>query len=257
MRLFRVLFKKEWMEAVRSYRILWIPAFFFLLGAMQPLSLFYMEDILAVLGGLPEDAVLEFPELSAEQVFLDTLAQFSQIGIFGLILGYMGMFANERKTGEAVLILAKPVGYASFWFSKWVAACAIITVGLLVGFSGALYYIYILFDPIAVPSVLLTCAVYLLWMFFVLTVTLLFSTFFKSVSVVAITSLVVTIAMTLAPTLFGSGAQWTPGGLLQIAEQIMITETIDSYTSIFITVGTIVAMQVIGIYYLKKTDWVV
>ncbi|GAF13257.1 hypothetical protein JCM19045_2494 [Bacillus sp. JCM 19045] len=254
---FRVLFKKEWLEAVKSYRILWIPAFFFLLGSIQPLTLYYMEDILVTLGGLPEGAVLNFPELTAEQVFLDTLAQYSQVGVFAVILGFMGMFSNERKTGEAILVLAKPIGYGSYWFGKWTAASIVVTVGLLIGFSGAVYYIFVLFDAIELSVLLATAAVYLLWMSFVLTLTLLCSTLFKSVSLVAITSLIVTIAMTLTPTLLGPGAQWTPGGLIQVAEQMMLAGQVDHYSAIFVTIGLIGFMQGAGIYFLKKTDWVV
>jgi len=38
-----ILLKKEWLEMLRSYRIVWLPLLFILLGISDPLTNYYME----------------------------------------------------------------------------------------------------------------------------------------------------------------------------------------------------------------------
>lgn len=123
--MFNVLLRKEILETFRSYRWLWLPVFFIGLAIMQPVSSFYMEDILEQFGGLPENTLITIPTPSAEQVYGETLGQFTQIGTFILVLAFMGSISSERRNGEALLILSKPTNYYAYWFSKWLSALGI------------------------------------------------------------------------------------------------------------------------------------
>lgn len=46
MRSFWTLYSKEMLETLRSYKLVWIPIVFIILGIMQPLVTYYMRDIL-------------------------------------------------------------------------------------------------------------------------------------------------------------------------------------------------------------------
>ncbi|GAK03650.1 hypothetical protein JCM19037_1989 [Geomicrobium sp. JCM 19037] len=60
-----VLLRKEWIETTRSYRIIWLPLLFVLLGIMQPLTSYYLSDLLEQFGGLPDGAMFVIPTPTA------------------------------------------------------------------------------------------------------------------------------------------------------------------------------------------------
>ncbi|WP_197284354.1 hypothetical protein [Bacillus sp. JCM 19041] len=141
-----------------------------------------MEDLLMALGGLPEGAELAFPEMNAVEIYIDTIAQFSQVGILAVVLGYMGVFSNERKTGEAMLVLAKPVSYFAYWFSKWTMAVVLVLFSYVMGLIGAFYYIQLLYGGIPFTAIISSSLVYGLWLLVIVTITLGVGTFFKQPS---------------------------------------------------------------------------
>ena len=51
---FSVLFQKEWRENVRNFKILWIPLVFILFGISEPLTNYYLSQILNAVGNMPE-----------------------------------------------------------------------------------------------------------------------------------------------------------------------------------------------------------
>lgn len=255
MQMFPVLLKKEWLEACRSYRILWMPAFFILLGAMQPLTMYYMEDLLMVLGGLPEGTQLAFPDMSAVEIYSDTIAQFSQVGILAVVLGYMGMFANERKTGEAMLVLAKPVSYFAYWFSKWTMAAIVVLFSYAMGLVAALYYIQMLYGGIPFTAILSSALVYGLWLLVIISITLGIGTFLNNQALTAISSVMLAFVLMVTPILLGEGARFTPGGLLQLFEHLALGNVVESYASTYISVAFIFLCIIGGGVFIKKTDW--
>ena len=73
-----VLYKKEWLEIIRSYKLIWVPVVFILLGAMQPVTTYFLPALpLANAGNLPKGTVLEIPTPHASEVLAQTLQQFS------------------------------------------------------------------------------------------------------------------------------------------------------------------------------------
>jgi ABC-2 type transport system permease protein len=40
-----ILYQKEMLETARTYKLIWIPVVFILLGAMQPVVTYYMPEI--------------------------------------------------------------------------------------------------------------------------------------------------------------------------------------------------------------------
>ena len=69
-----VLYKKEWLEIIRSYKLIWVPLVFILLGAMQPVTTYFLPDILANAGNLPNGTVIELPTPHASDVLAQTLS---------------------------------------------------------------------------------------------------------------------------------------------------------------------------------------
>lgn len=252
-----VLLKKEMLEMARSYKWIWMPMVFIALGIMQPLTSYYLPDIIEEFGGLPEGAVFEIPMPGSEQVFAETLGQFSQIGLFVVVLALMGSLAGERSSGTAVMILAKPVSHASYFLAKWIAGTLITTVSYLAGAAAALYYIYLLFDPIHIQQILLSSLFYMMWLLFTVTLVLFFSTFLKRSAAVAGASLVLLIIIALASSIFIEPMMWTPGHLLELSSLAVQDQTLTGLWKSVISTVVICALLVsASIGYLKRREWV-
>ncbi|TFE01420.1 ABC transporter permease subunit [Jeotgalibacillus salarius] len=252
-----VLFKKEMLEMARSYKWVWMPLVFIALGIMQPLTSYYLPDILEEFGGLPEGAVFEIPLPGSEQVFAETLGQFSQIGVFVVVLALMGSLAGERSSGTAIMILAKPVSHASYFLAKWAAGMLLAIVSYLTGAAAALYYIFLLFDPIAFEQVLLSSLFYMMWLLFTVTLVLFLSTCLKRSAAVAGAGLVILIVLALASSIFVEPMMWTPGHLLALSNLAIQSEMLDGLWKAVISTIVVCAVMVSGaIGYLKRREWV-
>ncbi|GAK08895.1 ABC transporter permease [Geomicrobium sp. JCM 19038] len=247
-----MIIKKECLETFRSHRWLWLPVFFLLLGLMQPLTSYFLSDILEQFGGLPEGAVIEIPAPSAEEVYGATLGQFTQLGTIVLVLAFMGSISEERRSGEVKMLLLRPVSYASYWFGKFIVNSTVMTVSFLLGIGIALFYIQLLFEPILMPALFGSLAMYWLWMLFIIAVTTTFSTLIKRQTVVAVCSLIVVFGMQMFASMFTSIASWTPGALPNLAVAMATEEIVLPIAS---TILSIILVAWMSVLYMKKTDW--
>lgn len=98
---FNVLLKKEWRENFRNYKVFWIPIVFILFGIIEPMTNYFMPQILDSVGNLPDGAVIEIPPPEPEEILVAVMGQYQLIGILVLVLAYMGSVAGERKNGTA------------------------------------------------------------------------------------------------------------------------------------------------------------
>lgn len=93
----RVLLQKEWRDHVRSLKILWIPLVFVLYGVMQPVTLYYMEDIMKAVGNMPEGFDMGIADVTSVEVIASTVGQFHLIVALIFVLSFMGIISKERK----------------------------------------------------------------------------------------------------------------------------------------------------------------
>lgn len=210
MKQFPVLLLKEWRENLRNFKIFWIPAVFILLGITEPLSNYYMPQILDAAGGLPEGAIIEFPEPEPEQLLAAVMGQFQLIGMLVLVLAYMGSIAGERRNGTATLLYARPLSFASYFLSKWVMASAIALLSVWLGFLAAYYYTAVLFSAAPFGDFMRFAGVYSLWIVLVITVILLASAAMPNAGLAAALAFVVLIISQLIDSLLGSRWEWSP-----------------------------------------------
>src|SRR5690606_36374281 len=96
-------------EMARNFKVIWVPLTFLFLGAIDPLTAYYMPKIIDALGGLPEGTVIEIPLPSPGESLLMSVGQFDTLGVLIIALMLMGTVAGERKSGVAEMVLVKPV----------------------------------------------------------------------------------------------------------------------------------------------------
>jgi ABC-2 type transport system permease protein len=208
-----VMYRKEILEMWRSFKWLWMPLIFILLGAMQPITTYYMPQILEFSGGLPEGTIIDIPVPTGGQMMASVLSQFGSIGVLALVLAGMGIVAAEKQNRSITLVMVRPVRYFNWILAKWSAFVTIGLVSLTAGAVSGWYYTEILIGDVIERRLISAVLVYGVWLIFVMSVTLLASTVLKSSSAAAFISILFIATITALTSLLGNMMQWSPAQL--------------------------------------------
>ncbi|MCQ6562583.1 ABC transporter permease [Paenibacillus mendelii] len=220
-----VLYCREWLELVRSYKLIWVPIVFILLGASQPITTYFLPEILASAGNLPEGTTFEFPVPTAVEVLAQTLGQFGTLGVLVVALSSMGAISGERVSGTASMILVKPVSYGAFVTSKWAAMLTLSTISFAMGYGAAWYYTMALFEAVGWREVGGSLLLFALWLGFVGTLTILFSSLLRSAAAAAFSALAVSVLLSLSASMLPNAFAWSPGNLSKLAASFVMNHT--------------------------------
>ncbi len=250
----QVLFGKECLEMVRNYKLVWVPIVFILLGVMQPVTSYFLPEILASAGNLPEGAVIDIPLPSGAEVLSQTLQQYNTLGLLIVALSFMSAISGERSSGTAALMLVKPISHAAFVTSKWAAMAALIVASFAIGYLGAWYYTMLLIGSVDAGLVFGSLLIYCLWLIFLGTLTLLFSSLFKSGAPAAFAALGSAAVLTIASSLWSDALAWSPGMLAGRAYSLLQSGHVDAalWPSIGVTAAAIAAALAAAAGLLKK-----
>ncbi|MBD2864344.1 ABC transporter permease [Paenibacillus oceani] len=208
-----VLFNKEMTEMWRSRKWIWVPLVFVLLGISQPVTTYYLPDLLQAAGSLPEGAVIEIPMPTGAEVLAQTLSQFGMIGVLVLVLSIMGIVSSERQSGAAGLVLVKPVSFVSYITAKWAGAVTLTAVSFLAGFAASWYYTRILIGSVAPSLFAGSLLLFGLWLVFVVTVAVMLSAWMNGNSGVAFLTIGSVLLLSVLTGLFNRAMNWSPGSL--------------------------------------------
>lgn len=222
MRNFTTLFQKELLEAFRNGKWIWLPIALIIIGITQPITSYYMPEILESAGNLPEGTIIEIPIPSGEEVLAGTLSQFGMIGTLLFVLATMGVIANERQNGSLTFVMVRPVNPFQYIASKWSSQLVIALVSLLLSYGLTYYYTNLLFQPIAWEKVVMSFIVYSLWILFVLSVTIFVGTFLKAASGIAGLSIAILGGLSVLSSLFTKYTEWSPAHLRAQASAILL-----------------------------------
>ncbi|QED48487.1 ABC transporter permease subunit [Cytobacillus dafuensis] len=252
-----VLLKKEWLEARRSYKILWFPVVFMFLGIIQPLSSYYLPQILQIAGGLPEGIEITLPKFTAEDVLASTLTnQFDQLGLIIIVIGMMGIIVSEKNNGMLAFILTRNTRLSEYLLSKWIGQAVIVAGSVAIGILMAIFYTSYLFNTVSFARVFVGLGVYYIWCLFILTFALMLGAVLSRSSAVAVLSIFVLILLK-AITAFGAGFQiLNPAYLTNHAVNIMISGNTLPHllTTVTITLFLIVLFMFLSKYYLNQKE---
>lgn len=257
MRQWMVLYEKEMLEMWRGGKWIWVPIVFLILGLTQPISSYYLPEILNAAGGLPEGAVIQIPLPKPPEVLVETLSQYGTMGILILVLAMMGIVSSERTGGVAAMILVKPVKFASYITAKWAGQLTLGLVSFAAGYGISWYYTGILIGSVDAGKALAGFAVYSLWLVFVMTLTLLLSTCLRGNGAVAFVTLFIAAALSIVSTIFKRYMGWSPGRLSDHAGSFLVTGSGQSAftASLIVTVLLIGAMVAAAVYVLRHQEF--
>ena len=214
---------KELRELVKSYKILFVPLVFAILGIGQPVMMKMLPRLIDTASNMPPGTVIQIPVPTPGEVMAGVLAQYNQIGMLILALVCMGAVAGERNSGAAATVLTKPVGRGSYLAAKAVSFGLLATFSLLLGMVGAAYYTQFLIGPVSWTGVMQSTLIYLPNLWLAVSMTLAFSCFLPSPAASAGAGLAATLVLNLAPKYMGrflAGAH--PGALTESAGKALL-----------------------------------
>jgi len=253
-----VLYQKEMTEMWRNGKWLWVPVVFVLLGIMNPISSYYMPEILKSAGNLPEGAVIQIPMPKPPEVLVETLSQYGTLGVLILVLASMGVVSAERTSGIAAMILVKPVSYFSYITAKWAGLLSLMAVSFSAGYFAAWYYTEALIGPVELSRVASGFLVYGLWLIFVLTVTMFMSIWLKGGGAIAFITIAITAALSILTGLFSRYMTWSPSRLAGHAGSFLTEGTAASRfgLTLGITALLIVVLLAAGVSLFRRQELV-
>lgn len=250
------LFKKEMVEFWRNKKWIWFPLVMILLAIMDPISNYYLPQIIEATGGLPEGTTIELPDYTPPEVIMMSLGQFSSLGVLVIVLMSMGTIASERKSGVSELILVKPVAYRNYITAKWAALLVLVWGSLLIGILASWYYITILYGDLALGSLLLVVLFYGLWLTLVVTVSIFYNTLFKSVGVVGFLSILTIMLVGLVTRIFGRFLSWSPIHLSDHIFDMLMMDHMSSelFATALVTLAMTIVLLILSIFTFKTKE---
>ncbi|OAZ61931.1 ABC transporter permease [Bacillus licheniformis] len=253
---FFMLFQKEWTESWRGGKLLWLPVILILLGLIQPLSLYYMPQIIDMAGNLPEGSVIDIPRPRGEEVMASTLSQFGTVGTAIFVFSVMGSIVHERNQGSLSLVMARPVSPLQYIGSKWLQQVLLVLVSFAASYGLAFYYTNLLFGKVEFDRFLFSLSVYSIWIIFVMSVTMFFSALFRHIGGIAGMSICFIAFVSLAGSLFPRFTEWMPDKAKSQADYFIMHGSWDHAFGwmVFSSLGIVILLFMCTVFVFKRYE---
>ncbi len=194
---FTILLRKEFLEAWRSFKFLWMPLLFIILGITDPLMNYYLNDILSSVGNMPEGTVIQLPDLQPADILMASTGQFQLIGLAVFAVSVAGMMSRERQNGTVTLLYVRPLSYTALFLSKFIMALFLGCLSAVAGYGASMYYTALLYGSVNAIDFMKMLGTYCLWLLFVTAVCLMFSAMLKTGAAIAISVILFPVGLLL------------------------------------------------------------
>ena len=169
------------------------------------------------------------------------------LGVLILVLSAMGVVSAERQSGVAGMVMIKPVPYSSYILSKWAGLLTITLISLFIGYVASWYYTSLLIETVAFERIFQSVVIYSIWLVFVVTLTLFFSTIMKGNGSVAFVTIFVVFAISTVTSILGKYMKWSPATMTEHTGQVLLSGELDSsFLLAFITTIAIIIVVLIS-----------
>jgi ABC-2 type transport system permease protein len=237
------LFQKELLENWRNKKWIWVPLVIILLSIMDPITNYYLPQIIESVGGMPDGTEITLPEFEPPEVVMMSLSQLSSLGVLVIVLLSMGSISGERKSGVSELVLVKPVSYSNYITSKWASLLLLVWISLFLGLLTSWYYTNILFGSLAFIDFLKVYFFYGLWLTFVVSLSILYNTLFKSAGLVAFFTILTIMVMSILTQIFKHIIEWSPNSLSDYILEMLTTDKMP--TDLLATAGITIIISIL------------
>lgn len=250
------IFKKEMLEYWRNVKWIWVPLVFILLSIMDPITTYYLPQIIESVGGMPEGATFTMPELPPADAFMLSLSQLSMLGVAVVVLMSMGLISGERKSGVTELVLVKPVRYFNYISAKWAATLVLVLSSLIVGLLSSWYYVNLLFGKLTLGELIQTICFYGLWMALVVTINTFFNTLFKTPGLVGGLTIITLMVMGILNQIFNHAWTWFPNQISSYIRQSLHSGEIPSelWGTSIVTIAVIIGLLIASLFTFRNRE---
>jgi ABC-2 type transport system permease protein len=232
-----VAFRKEWLELIRSYRLLVVAAVLVFFGLTSPFLTKFQPELLAALptGGM----TISMPPPTVAMAIGQYVKNMAQFGIILGILLTMGTISQEKDKGTAAMMLVKPLSRGAFMGAKFLALATMFAISLVFAGIACYYYTILLFEAMDILHWLVLNALLLLYALVSVALTLLCSTLTKSQAAAGGIALGLIVIPGSIGSILGLG-KYLPGELITWGTRLMQGDTTTSWIALGITLGLIV-----------------
>jgi ABC-2 type transport system permease protein len=213
---FFILFRKELIEQIKSFKLLIVGAVLLIFGLSTPLLIKFLPEILKMSG---EQIPMQLPNFMAKDAIQSYIGNLSQIGLLVAVLIAMGSIAQERERRTVIMTLSKPAGFGAFVLAKLVALAVTFGVGLLLGAFGCYVYTVVLLGEFSLPDFVLINLLAGFYLLVCLAVTVMYSAIFRSQLAAAGLAFITLIGLALVSNLPIIG-DYVPSSLMAQATNI-------------------------------------
>lgn len=248
-----VAFRKEWMEIIRSYRLLVVAVVLVFFGLTSPL----MTKLTPEIGKLmPADSGISIQVTrppSVQDVIVQYVKNTAQFGILLAILLSMGTVAHEKDKGTAAMILVKPLPRGAFLGAKFAALAALFAITILAAAIACFYYTMLLFEAMNIWNWMVLNMLLFVYVLVYVAITLLCSTLVKSpvaAGGMAVGALILLGLIGLIPAL----GKFLPGELVAWGTRLMLGDASTSWTAFGVSVGLIAVSLVAAWLVFRKQE---
>ncbi|MBP1948115.1 ABC transporter permease [Virgibacillus litoralis] len=250
------LFKKELLENIRNLKWIWVPLVMILIATMDPVSSYYLPQIIDAVGGMPEGTEFQLPDFTPSDVVMMSLSQISSIGVLIIVLMSMGTIAGERKSGVSELVLVKPVSYTNYITAKWAAVLLLTLTALALGMLSSWYYVNLLFGELSFGTLLQIIFFYGLWLALVVSLSIFYNTLLKIPGLVAFLTIATILVMKLITTIFSHLLEWSPNNISGYINQMLVSGSVPSELTgaAMVTIVMIILLVASSIYMFKSKE---
>jgi ABC-2 type transport system permease protein len=225
-----VLIKKEYVQMLRDYKVIWLPVVFVFLGATQPVVTHYLPSILEALGG--GQGITIDPSMTAQkggEVLAGTLgSQFDQLGLMILAISMMGIIQTDKANGMLAFILTRPVTVTSYIGGKLVSNYLMAAFSVTIGYFTSYLYVKYLFTAVPFSHMITGLIFYLVWVLFIVSFTTMISAIFHSQGIIALISIIFLIGCRIFVGLSPIIDQVNPASMSKHAMETLITGNVNT-----------------------------
>jgi ABC-2 type transport system permease protein len=232
-----VAYRKEWLELIRSHRLLIVAVVLIFFGLTSPLAAKFIPEIITLTLGADLSKIIPTPTV------LDAIAQYTKnMGQFGIILALlltMGAISQEKDKGTAAMMLVKPLPRGAFLGAKFLGLAVMFAISLVIAGIGCYYYTMLLFEAMDIVHWLVLNLFLFMYVLVPVAITLFCSTVTKS----QVASAGIALGMIAIGGLLGTITRlgkYLPGELITWGTRLMKGDTTASWTALGISVGLIV-----------------
>lgn len=241
----------EWLRIWRTRRLIALMATFLILGFGSPVLTYYLPDLIK--NSSSNGIEITIPEQTAIDGIAGYAGNIAQIGSLVVVVVAAATLALDARPGLAAFYRTRIQGRAMLVLPRYLTVTAASIAALALGTIGAWYETTILLGTVPVGALLKGFAVEALWIVFVCSMVLLFSSIVRGLLGVVGATLGLLLALALLGS-FSFAASWSPTRLSGSMADFMRDAPGSHWQAIAATLAVSVAASIIAVILFDRRE---